>query len=138
MKKTILCLTLALTTVGCSVTHEGSTKLREQTLTSIESKIIANKTTKNQVREIMGEPTKITQQSDLSEIWFYESYDKHMNYTPVAMFPITLPLAIVFGSGKLVSPIQENKNVKHLRVKIDTGTNMVTNVSTAVTHNNWY
>lgn len=138
MKKTILSLILALTTVGCSVTQEGSTKLREQTLTSIESKIIANKTTKNQVREIMGEPTKITQQSDLSEIWFYESYDKHMNYTPVAMFPITLPLAIVFGSGKLVSPIQENKNVKHLRVKIDTGTNMVTNVSTAVTHNNWY
>ena len=138
MKKTILCLTLALTTVGCSVTHEGSTKLREQTLTSIESKIIANKTTKNQVREIMGEPTKITQHSDLSEIWFYESYDKHMNYTPVAMFPITLPLAIVFGSGKLVSPIQENKNVKHLRVRIDTGTNMVTNVSTAVTKNDWY
>ena len=138
MKKTILSLILALTTVGCSVTQEGSTKLREQTLTSIESKIIANKTTKNQVREIMGEPTKITQQSDLSEIWFYESYDKHMNYTPVAMFPITLPLAIVFGSGKLVSPIQENKNVKHLRVKIDTRTNMVTNVSTAVTHNNWY
>ncbi|WP_165827753.1 hypothetical protein [Glaesserella australis] len=123
---------------ACTVNHEGSTKLREQTLTSIESKIIANKTTKNQVRELMGEPTKITLEGNLNELWFYESYDKHMNYTPTVMLPITLPLAIVFGSGKLVEPIKEKKNVKHLRVRIDTSTNMVTNVSTAVTEKDWY
>ncbi|AUI65931.1 hypothetical protein [Glaesserella sp. 15-184] len=138
MKKTLLCLTLVLTMTACTVNHEGSTKLREQTLTSIESKIIANKTTKNQVRELMGEPTKITLEGNLNELWFYESYDKHMNYTPTVMLPITLPLAIVFGSGKLVEPIKEKKNVKHLRVRIDTSTNMVTNVSTAVTEKDWY
>lgn len=37
-----------------------------------------------------------------------------------------------------MDPIREKKNEKQLRIKIDTGTNKVTNVSTAVTHNSWY
>ena len=86
----------------------------------------------------MGEPTKITQDGSLNnEIWFYESYEKHTNYTPVAMLPITLPLSIIFGHN-LMAPIVEKKNEKQLRVKVDTGTNKVTNVSTAVTKKDWY
>lgn len=138
MKKLCAVITSIVLLSACSVTQEGSSKLREQSLTSIENKIIANVTTKNEVREFMGEPTKITQQQhDLNEIWFYESYDEHKNYTPTALFPITLPLSIVFGHN-FVSPSVEKKNKKQLRVKIDTGTNKVTNVSTAVTQNAWY
>ncbi|OOF78061.1 hypothetical protein BKG96_06845 [Rodentibacter caecimuris] len=122
---------------ACSTTLEGSSKLREQSLTSIENKIIANVTTKNEVREFMGEPTQIQQQHDLSEIWYYESYEKHSNYTPVALFPITLPLSIVFGHN-FMKPSVEKKNEKQLRIKINTGTNKVTNVSTAVTNKSWY
>ncbi|AOF53736.1 hypothetical protein BKG91_03275 [Rodentibacter caecimuris] len=137
MKK--LCtIILSLTLLSaCSTTLEGSSKLREQNLTSIENKIIANVTTKNEVREFMGEPTQIHQQSNLDEIWYYESYEKHSNYTPVALFPITLPLSIVFGHN-FMKPSVEKKNEKQLRVKIDTGTNKVTNVSTAVTNKSWY
>ena len=138
MKKLCIIIASAALLSACSVTQEGSSKLREQSLTSIENKIIANVTTKNQVREFMGEPIKITQQQhDLSEIWYYESYDKHTNYTPVALFPVTLPLSIVFGKN-FMDPIREKKNEKQLRIKIDTGTNKVTNVSTAVTQNAWF
>ena len=129
MKKLYAVITSIALLSACSVTQEGSSKLREQSL---------NVTTKNEVREFMGEPTKITQQQgDLSEIWFYESYEKHTNYTPLAMFPITLPLSIVFGHN-FMDPIVEKKNEKQLRVKVDTGTNKVTNVSTAVTQKEWY
>jgi hypothetical protein len=138
MKKLYAVITSIALLSACSVTQEGSSKLREQSLNSIENKIIANVTTKNEVREFMGEPTKITQQQDdLSEIWFYESYDKHKNYTPTVLFPITLPLSIIFGHNFMDAHV-EKKNEKQLRVKIDTGTNKVTNVSTAVTHNAWY
>ena len=138
MKKLYAVITSIALLSACSVTQEGSSKLREQSLNSIENKILANVTTKNEVREFMGEPTKITQQQgDLSEIWFYESYEKHTNYAPLAMFPITLPLSIVFGHN-FMDPIVEKKNEKQLRVKVDTGTNKVTNVSTAVTQKEWY
>jgi len=138
MKKLYAVITSIALLSACSVTQEGSSKLREQSLSSIENKIVANITTKNQVREFMGEPTKITQDGSLNnEIWFYESYEKHTNYTPVAMLPITLPLSIIFGHN-LMAPIVEKKNEKQLRVKVDTGTNKVTNVSTAVTKKDWY
>ncbi len=41
-----------------------------------------------------------------------------------------------FSMKKLYAVITFNE--KQLRVKIDTGTNKVTNVSTAVTQNAWY
>ncbi|OOH90901.1 hypothetical protein BMT54_03640 [Pasteurellaceae bacterium 15-036681] len=137
MKKVITCTLIATLLSACSVTHQGSMKLKEQSLTSIESKIIPNQTTKTDMRELLGEPTKITQHSNLDEIWFYNSYDEHKNYTPTVMFPVTLPLSIVFGVNML-KPITTKENEKQLRVKIDTSTNKVTNVSTAITNNDWY
>lgn len=138
MKRLCAVMTSIALLSACSVTQEGSSKLREQSLNSIENKIVANMTTKNQVREFMGEPTKITQERGIeNEIWFYESYEKHTNYTPTFMFPITLPLSIVFGHN-FMGPIVQKKNEKQLRVKFDTSTNKVTNVSTAVTQKDWY
>lgn len=46
MKKLCIIIASAALLSACSVTQEGSSKLREQSLTSIENKIIANVTTK--------------------------------------------------------------------------------------------
>lgn len=137
MKKYIaLAISLSLLS-ACTVNPIGNTKLREQTLTSIENKIIQNKTTKQEVRELMGEPSDIKlNEWNLEEIWYYESYDEHINYTPTVMLPITLPLSILLG-GNLVKPITKKENEKQLRVKIDTSTNKVTNVSTATLSKKW-
>lgn len=51
------------------------------------------------------------------------------------MFPITLPLSIVFGQN-VMAPITKKENHRQLRVKIEN--NKVIKVSTAIETKNWY
>lgn len=136
MKKVIATLTSIMVLSACTVNPVGNTKLKETTNVAIESKIIPNVTTKQEVREMFGEPNKIDlEQYNLSETWFYEYYDEHKNYTPTAMFPVTLPLSIVFGHN-FVKPTVKKENHRQLRVIIENG--KVTKISTAVDTKNWY
>lgn len=136
MKKLIVALTSLAVLSACTVKPVGNTKLRDLSNSAIEQKIIPNVTTKQEVREMFGEPNKTNlAQYDLSEMWFYEYYNDNLNYTPTVMFPITLPLSILFGHNFL-GPISKKENHKQLRVKIENNT--VTKVSTAIDSQKWY
>lgn len=136
MKK-ILSLSLAVSLLSaCSSQFVGNTTLRDTHNNLIEQKVIPNETTKQQIRDMFGEPTKTeTRTYDLSEIWTYEAYNENKNYLPTAMFPVTLPLSILFGRD-FMSPSVTKENQKQLRIQFEN--NKVTKFSTAVDNKNWY
>ncbi|OAQ14188.1 hypothetical protein F480_07295 [Bibersteinia trehalosi Y31] len=133
----LLSLALSVSLLSaCSSQFVGNTSLRDTHNSIIDQKIIPNETTKQQVREMFGEPTKTeTRPYDLSEIWTYDAYDEHTNYVPTALFPITLPLSIVFGHN-LMRPTVKKENQKQLRIQFEN--NKATKFSTAVDNKNWY
>lgn len=85
MKRTrVTILLVAMALVGCAAV--GNEKLRAETETSVSTKIIEGKTTKQQVREMFGSPEKTMFTDGGLEVWNYEfakmSADT-INYIPV-------------------------------------------------------
>jgi outer membrane protein assembly factor BamE (lipoprotein component of BamABCDE complex) len=79
----LLCASLA---TGCAV-KSGNEKLEDSTNESIGKMIIKDKTTKSNVKELLGEPQKVDFLSNGLEKWEYSHLrkaSKGVNYIPVA------------------------------------------------------
>ena len=79
----LLCASLA---TGCAV-KSGNEKLEDSTNESIGKMIIKDKTTKSNVKELLGEPQKVDFLANGLEKWEYSHLRKAakaVNYVPVA------------------------------------------------------
>ncbi|EBX8915157.1 TPA: hypothetical protein LT049_004720 [Salmonella enterica subsp. enterica serovar Agoueve] len=62
---------------GCSTS--GNQKIKNETAQSLQSKLIKNKTTKNELLVKLGEPDTRTTLDDGNEQWRYFMYNNHFN-----------------------------------------------------------
>ncbi|ANF80932.1 hypothetical protein A3K93_01170 [Acinetobacter sp. NCu2D-2] len=85
MKKIIsVTLISILALSGCMTT--GNHMLKKETETTVQQKIVENKTTKSEIRKIFGSPDKTTFTDNGKEIWTYEFVDVSadaVSYIPV-------------------------------------------------------
>lgn len=92
MKKVVLLAVIGMAAVltGCAGT--GNDSLRAESESSVSSKIIEGKTTKDQVRQLFGSPEKTEFTDGGMEVWRYEFAKMHSNAVDF------IPVVNLFGS----------------------------------------
>lgn len=73
-----------LTITGCA--SSGNQSLKNETVESVNSKIIQGKTSKDEVRTMFGDPSKTSFTDGGNEVWDYELADVSgdaVNYIPI-------------------------------------------------------
>lgn len=86
MKKYVL-LVVAVLLAGCA--SAGNEKVRTETMESLGSKVTKGTTTKDQVKQLYGEPTHVSLTDGGSEVWTYEYAHvtpKAANFVPIVNF----------------------------------------------------
>ncbi|HHL2708542.1 TPA: hypothetical protein ACQ39K_000016 [Yersinia enterocolitica] len=72
---------------GCSTT--GNQNLKKENQSSLQTKLVKNKTTKSEVVREFGSPTSVTSKNDGGDIYLYEMNNGKINpltYVPVVGF----------------------------------------------------
>lgn len=85
MRSVLFILMAGILFIGCAVTESGNMVLKEKSKEEIQKSIIKNKTKKDDVLKIYGEPTAKDLLSDGGEKWFYQYVnvaDKPENHIP--------------------------------------------------------
>jgi len=86
MSKKIIALIMCLLVTGCGAKtgHQFLAKMSNQ---EVANKLVANKTSKAEVREMFGDPEDIDMIDNGGETWLYKyirSESKGINYVPIA------------------------------------------------------
>lgn len=102
-------LALPMATVACS--NSGNKTLKNETSESVDAKIIDGVTTKQQVKQMFGDPLNVNYTDSGKEIWKYEMVHSSVdgiNFVPgMAYFGsrnhgISKQLAIIFDGDKVL------------------------------------
>lgn len=86
MKKTLALLSFGLIFLIAGCASSGNQILRDETEESVSAKITANKTTKNEIKEMFGSPEETTFTDGGKEIWKYFLIDVSadaISYVPI-------------------------------------------------------
>lgn len=84
MKKIALAVALAVTLAGCA--SSGNQQLKNETETSVQSKIQEGKTTKAEVKSVFGSPDAVSYTDGGNEIWKYTFAKVKVNGTSFIPF----------------------------------------------------
>lgn len=84
MKKIALAVALTVTLAGCA--SSGNQQLKNETETSVQSKIQEGKTTKAEVKSVFGSPDAVSYTDGGNEIWKYAFAKVKVNGTSFIPF----------------------------------------------------
>lgn len=89
--KAAFALFLGAALAGCST--YGNSTLKNETQASVSQKIQKGVTTKEQVRSLYGDPSKVTFTDSGNEVWTYSMYQNNFSFLSILPVPGTSTLA---------------------------------------------